>query len=551
MRITVNDKRTIANFGTVFSNATKLYSELIQNARRAGATQVDFTTIATDDQTGIHTVTIKDNGTGIADFGSLLCLSESDWDDATTGQENPFGMGFFAAFYTADRVSVLSRGQRLDIDCESAKQLEDIGEPVADPTAPERGTEIILEGVKFDHAALAQLATYSSIPITVDGLTLIRDMCLEALAKHHPVVETPFGTLVQRFGYELGVTVILQDQVVYQPIEFSLRAYSNVLFANHTLTARAPDRDRLIEEEATVERVQQWLREHFVKTLAETREAMGDDVAFVTAHFAAIMNYAPKMLNDIPFLPGEAFENVPYPNQRVPHFWEKQSSETSITADTVSDHIILAVDPGTDDLLAGNFAYFSDALVLAANLDPDHWVRAHVIELEGSDIVIGLEGAVIFPFDAGRIQGEAIAADRIMLEHTPSKMTAEVISDGFALIDSCEFCHPASVSLLIDRVASDALPDIIFTKNLYAFDELVLQLRDYRDDDSDERLDGDRDDDATSLARQAAVATGGDVLQILSDAVGALPPAIVQQLKGKSLAATVEDTGELRFQIAS
>ena len=64
--------------------------EVLQNARRAGATLVD---IETSEDGSIR---ITDNGRGIADPEVLLAFGESDWDTATSQQEHAHGAGLFA-----------------------------------------------------------------------------------------------------------------------------------------------------------------------------------------------------------------------------------------------------------------------------------------------------------------------------------------------------------------------------------------------------------------------------------------------------------------------
>ncbi len=48
--------------------------EILQNARRAGATAVQVTNSAGQ-------VTVQDNGRGIADFSALLDLGRSEWNE--------------------------------------------------------------------------------------------------------------------------------------------------------------------------------------------------------------------------------------------------------------------------------------------------------------------------------------------------------------------------------------------------------------------------------------------------------------------------------------
>lgn len=69
-----------------------ILTELLQNARRAGATAVHLT-LNTDDQ---PTLTLTDNGRGVANPQALLSLGDSGWDIDTLKREDPAGMGVFS-----------------------------------------------------------------------------------------------------------------------------------------------------------------------------------------------------------------------------------------------------------------------------------------------------------------------------------------------------------------------------------------------------------------------------------------------------------------------
>ena len=71
------------------ASTRQILRELLQNARRAGATLVEIE----DDQ---RTMTITDNGTGIADPQTLLSFGASSWSEKTKASEDPAGMGFFS-----------------------------------------------------------------------------------------------------------------------------------------------------------------------------------------------------------------------------------------------------------------------------------------------------------------------------------------------------------------------------------------------------------------------------------------------------------------------
>ena len=92
--------------GSVSSRVT----ELLQNARRAGATKIDINVRELGEDKG-NLVTVKDNGIGIDDFQSLLTLGKSDWNLETQLAEDAFGAGFFSL--APNKVTVSSKGKQI------------------------------------------------------------------------------------------------------------------------------------------------------------------------------------------------------------------------------------------------------------------------------------------------------------------------------------------------------------------------------------------------------------------------------------------------------
>ncbi|MCY4122123.1 MAG: ATP-binding protein, partial [Acidobacteria bacterium] len=68
---------------------TQIVHEMLQNARRAGATRVLV-------DVGPSHVSIANNGRGIADPAILLAFGATGWDETTTRNEDPAGMGVFS-----------------------------------------------------------------------------------------------------------------------------------------------------------------------------------------------------------------------------------------------------------------------------------------------------------------------------------------------------------------------------------------------------------------------------------------------------------------------
>ena len=90
----------IAHVPKLFTDSLcAIFTELLQNARRAGATRLDIntdTTCATPPNPAAHCITVADNGAGIADPAILLSFGETGWDNATATREDAAGMGIAA-----------------------------------------------------------------------------------------------------------------------------------------------------------------------------------------------------------------------------------------------------------------------------------------------------------------------------------------------------------------------------------------------------------------------------------------------------------------------
>jgi hypothetical protein len=89
------DSAFLSKVDRVFdASPTTVFNELLQNARRAGATDVRVS-IGLPNELGSLTVTFADNGHGVSDPAVLLRLAAGGWDADTRAAEDPAGMGFF------------------------------------------------------------------------------------------------------------------------------------------------------------------------------------------------------------------------------------------------------------------------------------------------------------------------------------------------------------------------------------------------------------------------------------------------------------------------
>ena len=88
------DPAAITKVTRLFNNTLgSILTELIQNARRAGATAIDLDVAEAENG---QWLVVADDGAGIADPAVILALGRSGWDDDIAVREDPAGMGVFS-----------------------------------------------------------------------------------------------------------------------------------------------------------------------------------------------------------------------------------------------------------------------------------------------------------------------------------------------------------------------------------------------------------------------------------------------------------------------
>src|SRR5690554_1562089 len=399
MKMQVNSFGLIRNLRSVFSDSSKVLSELIQNGRRAGATEIHIEH-TTDDETGKHTLTVRDNGCGISDFQKLLTVAESGWDSNTSAKESPYGMGAIAMLFACDSVTVASGEQEFSFDCQDALANAYLGEPCALSHSVD-GCVITLHGYQHDEQftalQLEKLAIFSSVPIYFNENKLSSEFSLQNMkkvAENDPTLfvdETEIGTFIHRLNSE-DVAVVLQDLLVYSGgyyYKATNTFFRATLFASSELKARMPDRDSLINEDETLKRIKQVRRELVKKHLQVIRAEMANDAEFVDRYFDVIKSYDIKMLNDIHFLPKKAFNGAPYPCMREDYDNGMRVcfSDLDVTFDFVTPGTNISVYDDNDlgcfdeSPLAHLFAWGKKAFSLNCQLDSEHWIYEKKLDL--------------------------------------------------------------------------------------------------------------------------------------------------------------------------
>ena len=181
IRPTVSEN-TITKVTRLFNGTlTDILNEMIQNARRAGATRVDIDREKTE---AGFTLWIGDNGSGVERPESLLTLGSSGWNSEICDAEDPAGMGVFSL--AGRRVTIMSRhaehphGWRIvipedgwtgQVDLDVDRFDHPVGTTISFPVCELAAHEI----EKF----VANVALHCPIAVTLDGKAMLSRDFLE------------------------------------------------------------------------------------------------------------------------------------------------------------------------------------------------------------------------------------------------------------------------------------------------------------------------------------------------------------------------------------
>lgn len=259
--IKVNQDRLLANLEFSFTNKETMLGEIMQNARRAGATHVTFNYVKEGE------LLIGDDGKGIDDFQNLFSVAESGWDVETMQKEKPFGMGWLSCLYGSETIYVESAGHY--IEGKSSEILAGAAiEVKSNGNAKKKSyTQIILTGVVLTldelKKSLTNLAKGFSIPVYLNGEKLKSE---DAVNGDFVVIDGIGSVLVpevdfQKIHYNHGdldssLAVYLQGLPVYSNVMSWKNDYTVKVHLDPELFfARMPDRDILVNEKEALQKI--------------------------------------------------------------------------------------------------------------------------------------------------------------------------------------------------------------------------------------------------------------------------------------------------------
>jgi len=385
VQVRINEEGALRNQRYAFTDRYTLVSELLQNARRAGAQRIE---VLYDEV--LKVLRVIDDGCGITDFQKLLTFNESGWDENTCREERPFGIGFSKCLYSASRCVVSSRNQKIDFVTEEAlgRRLIEVLDIEHHPD-----TVIELHGVELPGLKTRLTAVCSGFPVVVwfNGIELPRPYAIGRL----PFLSTNIGqvyvTGTQDGRYSTDTLVLLQGFCVMRPSSFDAAHVNVVHLDSQQFIARLPDRDKLIDEDDQQKRIDACLRSLWRQALLEAQGKM-DAEAFVETYFRAIRRWGHlDLLNTVPLLPKCLTERiVGYPIQEgYEHCHYLQTVERALTRSDVENGRVVLVEldsVSSENAAVWMFAREMGYVVFSAGLHPGHWVQPYVRTLDENAI---------------------------------------------------------------------------------------------------------------------------------------------------------------------
>jgi hypothetical protein len=256
IQVEADPKRVLSLLSKTFSNSTTVLGELLQNARRAGATRVDVSITES-------VIEFKDDGVGIDDFSILLSVAKSGWDDALVRTESCYGAGFLATLFCCETLEVQSRGQSIKARTEDliaikpivVERCEDAGQTVIRLINP----TIKTHHLSLEDQVLRVLSAGFPIPVHVNGHPADRAHAIDRAE----FVQLDIGQVSPGILTGRGVSKVYLQGL---PISLHLNGFQRhgsyrdnidqVIHLNPALfLGRMPDRSTVIDADAAAKRV--------------------------------------------------------------------------------------------------------------------------------------------------------------------------------------------------------------------------------------------------------------------------------------------------------
>lgn len=379
----VNQANLVKSLSLSFTNKTTVLSELMQNARRAQATQVSFNFCA---ETNV--LQVIDDGCGIGSIETLLCVAESGWDNDLIIQEHCYGIGFLSALFACRHITVISKSGSIDVDTNEVLAFKPV--TIAPVKDWEGITTITLHDVDLElnkiAGVLRQCARGFPIPVILNGERLERTVAVDSGLEF---VATDIGSvylhgLQEPMGAQYEFSLYLQGLPIYS--SHSYWSERHIIHLNSArFHARLPDRDKLVDEADVVNEVKAMLAVEIEKRLLQLKAEQTPE-EFVRFYDMMRHWHLLRLLNDVPVVPVQALceiRDYPVCDTEIFDDFEQQVGKAMTRVDIEARGVVTIDDDIRNDGAARYlFAREKDYLLYTnGKLDSGHWLQPLVRDL--------------------------------------------------------------------------------------------------------------------------------------------------------------------------
>ncbi|WP_372166034.1 ATP-binding protein [Xanthomonas axonopodis] len=458
IRLQTNQHRLIANLRHAF-NQSSMLGELLQNARRAQASEIRF--FVTEDS-----LTIQDNGIGIANLQSLIHIAESGWDESIKSRENAFGMGALATLYFAEQLTVRSRG--VMFSAATPRILS--GEPIyVVPSDVEvHGTQIRLDGVRSPHqrvslldwvrAEMPRLCEAFPVRVWVNDTEIPRPLASPDIAWR----QTSMGQVsIDLLGARTQWRCFLQGLPIH--VGHSRSQAQIVLLPDDTV-AKLPDRQHLLNEAEDCVRIQAAVDQAYRQALVDKKAELPASEFAERYADACVISYNADLLNDVPYVPRAWFRSWDQQPAGVHRLWEGYGADGVVSAEALSERGVWTIDADDSDVLVTEvYLQAVDAYLLEQpKLHAEHWLRSLALSICSEQIAVILGTSLHeqpFPnLDDCELSLEMVSSIRVRLfEETMAYDVPALRKDG-TLFVTAQACN-------VTRLVSDYIVDDRYDEN--------------------------------------------------------------------------------------
>ncbi|OQW64954.1 MAG: hypothetical protein BVN35_22370 [Proteobacteria bacterium ST_bin11] len=439
-QLAVNPEKLINNLRFSFTQSTTVLGELMQNARRAGATFVSF-----EYAEASRTLTVCDDGCGIESLQTLLTVAESGWDVELIETEHAFGVGFLSALFACETISVDSKGGRFSVNTADLLAFQPI---MIEPADWKGITRLTLTQFKPETdrivSQLCRLARGFPIEVRFNGASLER---LRAITSALPFIETELGDLCL-YGLSPGEDWLLQTDYFHLYLQ-GLPVYHShherdpghvIHLDTRRFFARLPDRDKLIDEAQVIAEVKRVLQREARNRLATLKSELSAE-DFVEGYDTLKTYHCLDLLNEVPLLPKQALAVIQeYPIKEGCGNVNLAMNANAVSRSDVESGLIKIAE--LDDLedvgaLRWMFAWHRDYLVFRPGLDQGHWLFQYLIDLNTPAITLDVVGEK----HSAYFEGQWVSGQAIFCEQYRLTMNGESVDiDNDAVYDEDQNC---------------------------------------------------------------------------------------------------------------